>query len=144
MYENYSRQALPTKHYRELLGSSVCVFNSNNAFMIENILRCDSTNEYNWYQLIDCESGKLKPIIETTIEKKCGIEIGQLFSKLVGMRNRIIHSFRITNGAGEQVLATKTKVKDGNKQFEITEKYMLEFIQLNEELSNMLHDLRGY
>ena len=111
--------------------------------MIENILRCDSANECNWYQLIDRESGELRPIIEKTIEKKCGTEIGQLFSKLVGMRNRIIHSFRITNGAGEQVLATKTRDKN-NKQFEITEEYMLEFIQLNEKLSDMLHDLRGY
>ena len=33
MYEGYSRQALPQKKYRELLGSSLCVFNSNNQFV---------------------------------------------------------------------------------------------------------------
>ena len=34
MYEDYTRQALPSKYYRELLGSAMCVFNSNNAFII--------------------------------------------------------------------------------------------------------------
>ena len=38
MYENYTRQSLPSRKYRELLGSAVCVFNSNNSFVIENIL----------------------------------------------------------------------------------------------------------
>jgi len=42
MYEEYSKQALPSKKYRELLGSALCVFNSNNAFIIENILRVDN------------------------------------------------------------------------------------------------------
>lgn len=49
MYENYTRQALPSKKYRELLGSALCVFNSNNAFVIENILRSDDNSEYSWY-----------------------------------------------------------------------------------------------
>ena len=46
MYEEYSRQALPSKKYRELLGSALCVFNSNNAFVIENILRVDNKKYY--------------------------------------------------------------------------------------------------
>jgi hypothetical protein len=63
MHENYTGQALPSKSYRELLGSALCVFNSNNAFIIENILRTDSKSQYNWYRLMDLESGKLaKPI----------------------------------------------------------------------------------
>ena len=66
MYERYTRQALPSKEYRELLGSAICVFNSNNAFVIENILRTDGRN-YDWYSLIDKESGKLKPVIAATI-----------------------------------------------------------------------------
>lgn len=51
MSENYTRQALPSRSYRELLGSAVCVFNSNNQF-IENILL-----NYNWYELIEMTSG---------------------------------------------------------------------------------------
>ena len=31
-----------------------------------------------------------------------------------------------------------------HRQFEITEEYLLEFIELNDKLSGMLHDLRGY
>ena len=60
------------------------------------------------------------------------------------MRNRIIHSYRVTNASGEQILATKERVKDGNRQFEITEEYLLNFIAFNQELSDLLHNLRGY
>lgn len=64
MYEKYTRQALPSKEYRELLGSAICVFNSNNAFIIENILREDTSNKYNWWDLIDKTSGQLRSPIE--------------------------------------------------------------------------------
>ena len=37
MYENYTRQSLQTKRYRELLDSAICIFNPNKAFLIENI-----------------------------------------------------------------------------------------------------------
>lgn len=36
-----TRQALPPENYLILLGASLCVFSSNNAFVIENILRID-------------------------------------------------------------------------------------------------------
>ena len=144
MYESYTRQSLPTRQYRELLGSAICVFNSNNAFMIENILRCDEIGKYDWYHLIDLESGKLKNSVHEVISSKCGTEIEDLFVTIVNMRNRIIHSFCITDENGEQILATKEKVKDGNHQFPITEEYLLEFIGLNQQLSDKLHNLRGY
>jgi hypothetical protein len=70
MYENYTRQALPSKRYRELLGSALCVFNSNNAFIIENILHLDDNSQYDWYHLIDLESGNLTLPIKNTITKK--------------------------------------------------------------------------
>lgn len=90
------------------------------------------------------ESGQLKGSVHEIITSKCGDEIERLFVCLIDMRNRIIHSYGITNKLGEQVLATKTRVKDGNIQFEITEEYLLEFIKLNEQLSDKLCELRGY
>ena len=141
MYESYTRQALPEKRYRELLGSALCVFNANNAFVIENILRNDDKGKINWYSLVDLESGNLKPSIQETISRKCGTSIEHLFSQLVQKRNRIIHSFQITKD-GQQILATKERQKDGEKQFVITEEYLLDFIKQNEMLSNELHDLR--
>lgn len=143
MYENYTKQALPEKRYRELVGTALCVFNSNNAFIIETILRLDISGKYDWYHLTDLESGKLKPSVHNVIVSKCGNEIENLFTELVERRNRIIHSFRITNSSNQQVLATKTLIKDGNKQFEITEDFLLEFIELNGKLSELLHKLRG-
>ena len=53
MYESYTRQSLPTKQYRELLGSAICVFNSNNAFIVENSLICDDLDKDDWHHLID-------------------------------------------------------------------------------------------
>lgn len=88
--------------------------------------------------MIDKESGRLKNDILETIKDK---DIEGCFNDLVEMRNRIIHSFQITEGE-EQILATKTKIKDGNKQFHITEEYLLKFIKLNEKLSLLLDNFR--
>lgn len=140
MYEEYTRQALPDKQYRELLGSALCVFNSNNSFIIETVLR--HSDNYSWYSLIDLESGKLKKVVRDAISKEYGDDIEKLFSDIIEQRNRIIHSFQITNKQGKQVLATKEHKK--SEQFEITEEYLLNFIVLNEKLSDMLHDFRGY
>ena len=144
MYEGYTHQSLPSKCYRELLGTALCVFVSNNAFIIETILRLDISGDYDWYKLTDMKSGQLKPSIANVISTNCGNEIYMLFEDLINRRNRIIHSYRITDKDGEQVLASKEKINKGNKQFEIAEEYLIEFIQLNDKLSSMLHNLRGY
>ena len=141
MYENHTRQSLPTKEYRELLGSAICLFNSNNSFIIENILREDGGRNYSWYDLIDKTSGQLKAAINDTITTKAGSEIAQIFSDLVDKRNRIIHSFQITNDDKEQILATKDKQ---HNQFVITKEYLLDFIKGNEVLSDKLYTFRGY
>ena len=70
MYENYTRQSLPSKEYRELLGTALCVFNSNNEFIIENIISTDTSR--NWHDLIDKESGRLKQDILDTITQSSG------------------------------------------------------------------------
>lgn len=139
MYEEYSRQALPSKGYRELLGSAICVFNSNNQFIIENILRIDSS-DFNWFSLVDKTSGQLLDPISRTISGSTGDDISTLFSELVKKRNRIIHSFQITEN-NEQILRTKD---NKHEQFNITEDYLLDFIKENESLSLMLHKLRGF
>ena len=141
VYESYTRQSLPAKEYRELLGSAICVFNSNNSFIIENILREDEGRNYSWYDLIDKTSGQLKAAINDTITTKAGSEIAQIFSDLVDKRNRIIHSFQITNDDKEQILATKDKQ---HNQFVITKEYLLDFIKGNEVLSDKLYTFRGY
>ncbi len=58
------------------------------------------------------------------------------------MRNRIIHGFRITSDKDEQILATKTLIKKGNKQFEITKEFLMEFIEMNDKLSDLLNKYR--
>lgn len=139
MYEDYSRQSLPSRKYRELLGSSICVFNSNNQFIIENILKTDIEN-YDWYKLIDKTSGQLTKPIEETITKKSNDEIDLIFTSLVLKRNRIIHRLQITF-ENELILSTKDK---NHKQYIITEEYLLTFIKENEVLSSKLHKFRGY
>ncbi|MBE9908835.1 selenium binding protein [Enterococcus casseliflavus] len=138
MYESYSRQALPSTKYRELLGSALCVFNSNNAFIIENILNHDVGN-YSWHYLIDRTSGKLSGPIQETITRVSDTKIAEKFNDLIEVRNRIIHGFQVTH-QGEQILATKDR---SNKQYIITEEYLLGFIKDNEELTDLLHSFRG-
>lgn len=139
MYERYTRQCLPEKEYRELLGSALVVFNSNNAFVIENILKCDSNN-YNWHDLIDRESGALSNVIKDTITKHSNTKIACQFNKVVAKRNRIVHSFCITDIDGNCRLATKDK--KGN-QFIIDEDFLMTFIQDNQLLSDLLYLFRN-
>ena len=139
MYEDYSRQALPPRKYRELLGSAICAFNCNNQFVIENILRVDNS-KYDWYKLIDKTSGNLLKVTREIITKNSNDDIGIMFSDLVDKRNRIVHSFQITEN-NEQILRTKNK---DHEQYNITEEYLLEFIKDNEKLSSMLHEFRGH
>lgn len=121
----------------------MCVFSSNNGFIIENIIK--TNNSFDWYKLIDKNSGSLREFISKTISNNCeNTEIEDLFSEIVGMRNRIIHGFRVTSSNGEQILATKTPEKDGNVQFEITEEYLMDFITKNDKLAELLHQYRGY
>ncbi|MFL6615252.1 MAG: selenium binding protein [Pantoea agglomerans] len=148
MYEDYSHQSVPSKKYRELIGTAVCVFNSNNGFIIENILRIDNDKTYDWLELIDRTSGRLLNPIKETITKASNDSIANLFDELVEIRNRIIHSFRITateamsSDNDDQILATKHK-NSGTQEI-ITEEYIMNFIRKNDELSSMLHSFRGY
>lgn len=93
MYEEYSSQALPSKRYRELLGSAICVFNSNNQFVIENILKINDSI-YNWHELVDKTSGELLHPVKETITANSDTIIAKLFSSIIIKRNRIIHSFK--------------------------------------------------
>lgn len=130
--------SLPDEEYLRLLGVAMSVFSSNNSFVIENILY-DKTCKYDWYELTDKESGYLYNVIKQSINE----DIANDFKTIVNMRNRIIHGFRITSKSGEQILGTKTKIKDGNIQFEITKDYLEDFIFKNDNLSIKLNLYRN-
>ncbi|MRX74307.1 selenium binding protein [Bacillus lacus] len=146
MYEDYSRQALPSRKYRELLGSAICVFNSNNAFIIENILAYDEPGEYNWHQLIDKTSGELLKPVKDTITKESNTTIAKKFSEIIEIRNRILHSFQVTAPSGSrfsddvdnQILATK--YKNGRQDY-ITQEFLYDFIKKNGELNEEIYKL---
>lgn len=140
--DELTRQALPPDNYLLLLGTSLCVFNANNAFVIEKILNTSLCTK-SWHELIDLDSGRLKLHIAETISKKAGTtEIADLFEEVVDMRNRIIHSFQITVENGNQMLATK--VRHTHEQFRITEDYLRDFIERNERLCDLLNSFSGY
>ena len=110
------------------------MLNPNNGFIVESVIHTDANQV--WRDLVDKESGQLKPAISDTITRVAGDAIQKKFSDIVARRNRIIHGFRITSKAGEQILGTKDKKTQ--RQFEITEDYLREFIRDNDELSQML------
>lgn len=137
MYESYTRQALPTKDYRELLGSAICVFNSNTSFIIENLRH--KNNLLSWYELLDKQGNKLQKEIEKEL-RDIAPNICDKYKELTSKRNRIVHSFQITY-ENEQILSTKTYSPE-NIQFHIDRNYLLNFIKENEKLSTMLYELR--
>ena len=85
-----------------LIGSSLCVFNSNNSFIIENILR-NNEWEYNCCDLIDRTFERLHKVIEDAIEE---IESRNknLFKEIVSMRDRIVHSLQIMDSGEHKYL----------------------------------------
>mgnify|MGYP000991220969 CR=1 FL=1 len=142
MYENYSIQSLPERDYRELLGSALCVFNANNAFIIENILKIEN-DQHDWWELMDQTSGiLLRKVIIKQYSDKIPKDIIDLFDSLVKQRNRIIHSSQVTGPKPkeEQLLYTRDRIT--GQQFFITREYLLRFIKENEELSTRLYALR--
>lgn len=145
MYESYTHQALPSKQYRELLGTALCVFNSNNSFVIENILNKDTKRKYSWYELIDKTSGRLKKPIAETITQASDEKIANSFNELVLIRNRIMHSYQVTaemdlpGDDAKQILSTK--YENGYQEY-ITEEFLMNFIKKNDEFSAMLEEFR--
>ena len=140
MYDtNLTRISLPSKKYCYLLGVAQCVFTSNVSLVIENILKL--SNDSNWYKLIDSEAGTINREADKTISKVSGPEIHDKFKKVISMRNRIIHGFRCTDNKGRQILGTKEKVS--GVQFYVDEKYLLDFINLNNELYDALDEYRN-
>lgn len=141
MYYPYTRQALPNEEYLKILGMAICAFNSNNAFIIENILY-GIPPKYNWYKLINKTSGNLTPLVKEKIVNNSTESIAELFSDIVKKRNRIIHSFLITeSGTKEQILQTLDK-DNGNIQYPISISYLKNFLKDNEKLSDLLYEYR--
>ncbi|WP_237442332.1 hypothetical protein [Saccharibacter sp. 17.LH.SD] len=134
--------SLPSARYRELLGTAIYVFNSNNSFIIELLLKNEKSIN-NWHSLIDKNTITIVKKAKETFQSR--EYITNLFVEIISIRNRIIHSFGITAPydilGDNQVLSTK--YKDGRQQI-IDENFLLDFIKKNEALSDLLHDLRGH
>uniref|UniRef100_UPI003242A0E8 hypothetical protein n=1 Tax=Lactococcus sp. TaxID=44273 RepID=UPI003242A0E8 len=104
---------------------------------------------YSFYTKIDLsENFATEPVTKTIInesekqnKKKLGKDIEEIFSSLVETRNRIIHSFAITDPSGVQIL--RTKEKKTHTQFTITTELLMKFIKDNEKLASKLHEFRG-
>ncbi len=62
--------------------------------------------------------------------------------EIIIIKNRIIHSYRSTSKDKDQVLATKNP--DNQVQYEIKEEHLINFIKLNDKLSDILNDLRRF
>ncbi|PAT01052.1 hypothetical protein CI105_08535 [Candidatus Izimaplasma bacterium ZiA1] len=138
-----TRISLPKEEYLLLLGISISIFSSNYSFLIENILRNDTQQLYNWHDLVDVNRmKKIYSAVQKTIPQEHVEEIIELLREIINLRNRIVHSFRITSSTNEQILATKNP--DTQQQYEINEEFLKAFIDFNNQLSDRLHDLRGF
>lgn len=138
MYETYTRQSLPSKEYRELIGTAICVYNSNTSFLIEILIY--KNRLLSWHKLLDMQGNKLQKEIEKEFDE-IDPTICHKYKSITQKRNRIIHSFQITY-KGEQILSTKTYFPE-NIQFHINKEYLRGFIKENEELCVMLCNLKA-
>lgn len=142
MKSGLTRQSLPDRDYLELLGAALCVYNSNFGFLIENIRHTDPTRE--WRDLVDKPAGGLLTIVKEVISKRSGNnEIADLFKNLSERRHRIIHSLRATSRVNKQTLYTKEMEKNGGEQFEITVRYLEDFVSDNSVLAGLLDEYRN-
>ncbi len=119
------------------LGVAVSVFMSVNGFVVENILHTDKTKS--WYKLIDKTSGNLSADIKETITANSNSEIARRFNDCISKRNRILHGFRVTNTKHEQAIYTKDSK---NNQYEIDDKFLINFITECSELYDLLYKYR--
>lgn len=62
MRSQYSNQPVSDPEYMTLLGTTLYVFNANNAFIIENMLNISDYRD--WWYLIDQESGTINSMIQ--------------------------------------------------------------------------------
>lgn len=136
-----TRFALPDEDYLTLLGEAIYVFNSNAAFLVENLL-CSGAPD--WYALMDMTSGRLQRDAKKWLIDEENEEVLKLFGELASERNRIVHSFPVTY-EGRQELRTKTKVGDKrrpNHQYQIDRDMLRSFVDKNQELSEELYKCR--
>lgn len=68
MYEKLTCQSLPNDSYRELIGTAICAFNQNNAFVIENILLLNDKN--NWHYITNHTSGKILDLLRKALKEE--------------------------------------------------------------------------
>lgn len=136
-----TRFALPEEDYLTLLGEVIYVFNSNAAFLVENLLHAGAPD---WYALIDMTSGQLHKDAKKWLVDEEDERVLELFGELGFERNRIIHSFPVTY-EGRQELRTKTKATERdnpNCQYQVDCKLLRSFIDRNQELSDELYKCR--
>lgn len=154
MYESYSRQALPDRKYREILGAALYVFNSNYDFLIENILhikdKLQLQDDIDWWDLMNLEAGKLKRKLQQDSFFEPYKEIFDhhpslmhQFNHLKNRRNRIVHSFAATSNHDTQKQVLYSLDPKTKEQEEITEAYLLEFIKENEAFTLRLDEFRN-
>lgn len=130
----YSNDPLPSLEYLQLLGTALYVFNNTNTLVIETILKCDR-DQFTWNDLIDRNSGNLRWPIRQTIAKSSNVFVED-FEALVGVRNRIAHSYQILDESGQPVLAARDH-KTGEITV-LTSEYLANFIEDNKKFVTYL------
>lgn len=140
--EATTKQSLTSDNYLHLLGVCQWVFNSNCGFVIEMI---DSEHHGNsgesWYELANMTAGRLKDHKKLVLSI-LSQDIYDCFSDLIDQRNAIMHSLptgKIVDGHPIAIY----KDRD-NKQIDIDEQFLRDFIGQNEALSARIHSRRGY
>ena len=137
--KHITRQSLPDEEYLKLVGISICVFNQNFGFIIENILSKEEKNS--WYDLVDKTSGNhnIMKSIDSLCTKYNIHNLYDLYEDISNRRNRLCHSLQCTF-QNRQIMFTKDK---NNNQYIIDEEWLKKIIKDNEHLCDLLYELRS-
>lgn len=141
-----TRLALPSDDsYLFRLGTALYGFASINSFMIEIITHLNPSVPHN--QLVNLMSGKVLDTFRSTVKEWSGADIAELatlaateFERLNTERSDFVHSYPITNPAGEQIL--HRRVDDKGKYLEVTNAFLDDFISRLSLVSDSLYQIR--
>lgn len=140
---NITRQSTSDEEFLYLLGLCQWVFNSNFNFIIEMIDKehHDKSDE-RWNLLIEFTAGKLLGY-KNKILTILGQDIYELFDELIDERNAIIHSIPTGEKVDNYVIPIYRN--DSKKAYiRIDKKYLRNFIEKNQRLTDLIYEIRGY
>lgn len=128
-----SDSGIPSKHYLELLGEAIYVFNVNTGIITDIMIKWRMTATFD--ELVAQSPNDVLEKYGNYVHEVLGGPIFEAYTRVIDRRNLILHSFpRVEKD--QTILAARNT--ESEKDSLIDENFLKEFISMNGELKNML------